>query len=97
MPGALMEAMASGVAVVATDAPGTNELVEDGVSGLLAPAYDAPALARALARVLGDSALRARLADGGRRRMEECFSLEVMLDAKERLYRALAAGQPSAT
>jgi glycosyltransferase involved in cell wall biosynthesis len=86
MPGALMEAMAAGVAVVGTDVGGTNELVVDGESGLLVPAYDPQALAGAFARLLTDPELRARLATGGRRRMEERFSLDVMLDAKERLF-----------
>jgi glycosyltransferase involved in cell wall biosynthesis len=89
MPGSLMEAMASGVAVVGTDVAGTNELVVDGESGLLAPAYDPPALARALAALLDDPGLRRRLGAGARSRMEQCFSLEVMLAAKERLYREL--------
>jgi glycosyltransferase involved in cell wall biosynthesis len=91
MPGTLMEAMATGVPVVGTDVGGTNELVVDGESGLLVPPYDPPAVAAALGRVLSDGALRERLATGGRRRMEDCFSLEVMLSAKERLYRRLSA------
>lgn len=91
MPGALMEAMARAVAVVATDVDGTNELVVDGESGLLVPVYDPPALAAALASVLEDRELRDRLASGGRSRMEECFSLEVMLRQKERLFREVAA------
>jgi glycosyltransferase involved in cell wall biosynthesis len=86
MPGALMEAMATGVAVVGTDVGGTNELVVDGESGLLAPVYDPPALAQALRRLLVDPELRAQLAAGGRRRMERCFSLDVMLEAKQRLF-----------
>jgi glycosyltransferase involved in cell wall biosynthesis len=93
MPGTLMEGMASGVAVVATDVSGTNELVVDGESGLLVPAYDVPALAGAFARLLTDPELRARIAAGGRRRMEECFSFEVMLEAKERLYAELASAR----
>lgn len=91
MPGALMEAMATGVAVVGTDVGGTNELVVDGESGLLVPAYDPAALAAALARLLGDPEQRARLAAGGRRRMEACFSLDVMLDAKQRLFLDVAS------
>jgi glycosyltransferase involved in cell wall biosynthesis len=90
MPGSLMEAMASGVAVVATDVRGTNELVVDGESGLLVPPFDPPALATALATVLEDPALRARLAAGARARMDECYSLDAMLDAKERLYLSAA-------
>jgi glycosyltransferase involved in cell wall biosynthesis len=90
MPGTLMEAMARGVAVVGTDVGGTNELIVDGESGLLVPACDAGALTRALARVLDDGVLRARLAAGGRRRMEEHFSLDVMVEAKDGLFEQLA-------
>jgi glycosyltransferase involved in cell wall biosynthesis len=96
MPGALMEAMATGVAVVATDVGGTNELVVDGESGLLVPAYDPPALARALGSLLGDRDERARIAAGGRERMERCFSLDVMVDAKERLFAELASARRGA-
>ena len=91
MPGSLMEAMATGVAVVGTDVSGTDELVVDGESGLLVPAYDRAALAGAIARLLDDRELRDELARGGRRRMEERFSLDVMLEAKERLYRELGS------
>jgi glycosyltransferase involved in cell wall biosynthesis len=97
MPGTLMEAMAMGVPVIGTDVGGTNELVVDGESGLLVPAYDPPALAAALARLLDDPDLRARLGVGGRQRMEERFSLELMVEAKERLYRDLASGRPAST
>jgi glycosyltransferase involved in cell wall biosynthesis len=91
MPGTLMEAMASGVPVVATDVGGTNELVVDGESGLLVPPYDPPALMNALESLLDDPDLAGSLAAGGRKRMEECFSLDVMLQQKERLFRRLAA------
>jgi glycosyltransferase involved in cell wall biosynthesis len=90
MPGALMEAMACGVAVVATDVPGTNELVVDRESGLLVPAYDPPALAEALVELLEDPDLRARLGARGRERMERHFSLEAMVRAKESLYQDVA-------
>ena len=69
---------------------GTNELVVDGESGLLVPAYDPPALARALGTLIDDPELRRALAAGGRRRMEESFSLDAMLASKERLYRGAA-------
>jgi glycosyltransferase involved in cell wall biosynthesis len=90
MPGALMEAMASGVAVVGTDVDGTNELVTDGDTGLLVPLCDPPALAAAIASLLEDPGQRRRLALAARRRMEERYSLDVMLRAKEGLYLDLA-------
>ncbi len=62
VPNVLVEAMASGVAVVASATAGIPELIEDGVNGLLVPPRDPAALASALERVLGDEALSERLA-----------------------------------
>jgi glycosyltransferase involved in cell wall biosynthesis len=62
----LIEAMACGVPVVATDSPGTREIVRPGVDGLLVVDHEPAAVAEALERVLADPALRARLAEGAR-------------------------------
>jgi colanic acid/amylovoran biosynthesis glycosyltransferase len=75
IPVALMEAMASGVPVVASDLSGIPELVEDGATGLLAAPGDARALARAIRRLHDDPSLRDRLADAGRARVESEFDL----------------------
>lgn len=61
LPNALMEAMAAGRAIVTTDVPGCHDLITHGQTGLLAPPHDAPALARAIERLLSDAALRGRL------------------------------------
>lgn len=65
MPNSVLEAFASGVPVVSTDAGGVPDIVTDGQSGLLVPVGDAPALARAVLRVLDDPALAQRLAQAG--------------------------------
>ena len=70
---AVLEAMAAGRAVVSSAIPGTDELIEDGHSGLLVPPGDSEALAEALARVLEDSGLRSSLAAAGRERAEREF------------------------
>jgi len=75
IPVALMEAMSSGLAVVASDISGIPELVEDGVSGLLVPPGDAAALAVAVERLHADPDLRARLGQAARRRVERDFDL----------------------
>jgi glycosyltransferase involved in cell wall biosynthesis len=62
LPTVCCEALNCGLPVVATAVDGTPEIVRDGETGLLVPPGDAPALADALGRVLGDDALRARLA-----------------------------------
>lgn len=60
---AVLEAMASGVCVVASDVPGNAELIRDGENGLLAPARDVDGLAASLRRAVDDPAGRRRLAD----------------------------------
>jgi glycosyltransferase involved in cell wall biosynthesis len=62
-----LEAAACGTATVASDSPGLRDSVRDGETGYLVPHGAVPALADALARVLGDAALRERLGDGARR------------------------------
>jgi glycosyltransferase involved in cell wall biosynthesis len=61
-PHAVVEALAVGTPVVATDVGGVAEVVQDGVNGLLVPPQDVGALAEALRRVLDDAPLRERLA-----------------------------------
>jgi colanic acid/amylovoran biosynthesis glycosyltransferase len=70
LPVVLMEAMATGLAVVASDLSGIPELVEDDVTGLLTPPGDAVAIAAALARLARDPDLRCRLAAAGRERVQ---------------------------
>lgn len=76
IPNTIIEALASGVPVVSTAISGIPEAVRDGVSGLLVPERDAPALADAVDRMLSDAELRSRCAAAGRRIAEENFSIE---------------------
>lgn len=71
---ALVEAMACGCPVVASDAASLPEIVEHEVSGLLVPPNDPAAIGRALVRLRDDPALWRRLAAGARRRVEERFT-----------------------
>ncbi len=89
----LLEAMASGKAVAATDVGGTPEIVEEGVTGFLTPRGDESALAASLGRLLRDPQLRERCGEAGRRRVRERFTLDRMLDAYRAQYRALLAGE----
>jgi glycosyltransferase involved in cell wall biosynthesis len=93
LPMAMLEAMASGRAVVASSVGGIPETIVDGVNGLLVPPRDEAALARALAQVLGDDALRARLALAGRATIEQHYSTEVVCGQLSALYRELAGTQ----
>ncbi|MBI5031552.1 MAG: glycosyltransferase [Chloroflexi bacterium] len=75
IPIVLMEAMASGVPVVASGVSGIPELVEHECNGLLVPPGDPPALADALQRLHDSPALRQRLAQAGRDRVVQDFDL----------------------
>lgn len=76
LPNVLMEAQSQGVACVATTTPGITELIEDGVTGLLAPP-DAPhAIAASIARMIRDPALRRRLAAAGEQRVRSRFAMQ---------------------
>jgi glycosyltransferase involved in cell wall biosynthesis len=87
----IVEALASGLPVVATDRPHVREYVEDGVSGLLVQPGNAEELAENLDRILGDSELRARLAYEGRRVAERVFDIRNATESLVRLFRAEAA------
>ncbi|MFL5797825.1 MAG: glycosyltransferase family 4 protein [Actinomycetota bacterium] len=81
----LVEAMAAGLPVVASDIPGYREVVRDGVDGLLVRPSDAEALAAAVRTVLDDLDLAGRLSEAGRARARD-FSWETVADRLEALY-----------
>jgi len=85
-PNAVLEAMAAGVPVVASNVGGIPEVIIDGHSGLLVPAGDAPQLAAAIVRLLSDPALAARLAAAARATVEARFGFDRMVDEFEMLY-----------
>ncbi len=93
IPVALMEAMASGVPVVASRLSGSPELVRDGETGLLVEPRDAAGLAAAIGRLHAEPDLRARLARAGRRIVEDEFDLEKSGARLAELYRAAAASE----
>jgi glycosyltransferase involved in cell wall biosynthesis len=87
---AVLEAQASGVPVIGTRSGGVPEFVEDGRTGLLVPPRHAAALAAALQRLLGDEALRERLARAGREQAERRFGLADRYDQVAAVYAAVA-------
>jgi len=82
----LIEAMAAGLPIVASDTPGYDEVVRDGVDGLLVPPSDPDAVAVAAGRILDDAGLAASLAAAGRDRAED-FDWPVVVDRIEAIYR----------
>jgi L-malate glycosyltransferase len=88
LPNAVMEAMARGCCVVATDAGGTGEIVDHGRTGLLCGAGSVESLRGALAEAIGDEALRSRLAEAGAARMRE-FSMERSVESVAQVYSEL--------
>jgi glycosyltransferase involved in cell wall biosynthesis len=90
-----IEAMACGVAVVATTGGALPEVVGvDGETGLLVVPDDPGALAGAIARLLDDPALRARLGAAGRERVINRFTWQVTASGTAACYAALLAGEP---
>jgi glycosyltransferase involved in cell wall biosynthesis len=82
-----LEAMACGVPVVAARAGGLPEIIEDGMTGRLFPAGDAPALANAIASLLRDRDERTRMGSAGRERAQSRFSIEENCAANLVLYK----------
>ena len=82
----VLDAMAAGLAVVATRAGGIPESVVEGATGLLAPPADAPALARAIAVLLRDAPRRRAFGAAGRRRAHASFNAERMVEETAAVY-----------
>jgi colanic acid/amylovoran biosynthesis glycosyltransferase len=80
VPNVIVEALASGNAVVTTRFGSVEELIEDGVTGLLVPPRDPAALAAAIRRLDGDEALRRRLAAAGRAIVAREYDLDRAVD-----------------
>ncbi|HKB11711.1 MAG TPA: glycosyltransferase [Vicinamibacterales bacterium] len=88
----LLDAMAASRPIVATEAGGIPEIVENGFNGLLVPARDAHALAAAIVRALGDAALRDRLGAAGFARVNERFTVDHMVAATAAAYERIVNG-----
>jgi glycosyltransferase involved in cell wall biosynthesis len=70
----MIEAMACGLPIVATDIASSSEVIEDGVTGILIPHHDIHAMTEAILRLLNDTSMRRRMGQAGRKRAEERFS-----------------------
>lgn len=98
LPMALLEAMASGLPVIATSVSGTRQVVTNDETGLLVEAGDSRGLGAAIGRLTADPALRQRLGDAGRSVVQSSFSVEAQARRHLDLYRSLLqprSGAPS--
>lgn len=77
-PNASLEALASGLPVIATDVGGASEQVIDGINGFLVPARNIPALARAMIAITADPAQRDAMSHAAREHIRRHFTLERM-------------------
>jgi sugar transferase (PEP-CTERM/EpsH1 system associated) len=93
----ILEAMASGLPVIATRVGANADLVPDGVAGRIVPSDEVPAMAAALAAMAADPAGARAMGRAGRQIVEQRFSLAAMMAAYEAVYRqALGrAGRPT--
>ena len=89
LPMSLIEAAAMGRPIVATDVPGNRMVARPGVSGILVPPGDPGALAKAIADLAGDAALRARLGAGARKLVVENYSDRIVGAAVREFYARL--------
>lgn len=90
-PYALLEAMACGAPVVASDCGGFPELIEDGVSGFLVPVDDPDALSARIIELLSKESLRKSMGQNARQRVEELFSTRQVVPSMVAAYeRAIA-------
>jgi len=85
----LLESMAAGLPVVATNVGGNPEIVQDGETGLLVPPRDPAAMADAIIRVLEAPEMAKRFGVAGRERVMKHFSLETVIRRTSELYMML--------
>lgn len=83
---ALMEAMASGCACVASDVGGNAFLIENGISGFLFPAGDRAALAAHIRRLVQDASKRKNMGEAARKRIHQKFSWDIVTKEYEKLF-----------
>lgn len=92
LPYALLEAMAAGAVPITTRVGGIPDVMQDGVHGLLVEAKDAAGLARAIARLDDDRDALARMAEAGRARVLEQYTVERLAQDFKRIYASLIKG-----
>ena len=90
MPRTIIEAMASGKPVIATNIRGCREEVVNGLTGLLVPVKDPATLATAIISLLSDTRKARQMGDEGRRRARELFNERIVLNKQVKAYAEIA-------
>ncbi len=90
---AIIESMAAGLPMVATDVGGNAEAVADGTTGFVVPPRSPGPLSEAIAKLATEPELRQQFGSAGQRRVRERFSLSASIDRYETVYRGLLAGK----
>jgi glycosyltransferase involved in cell wall biosynthesis len=93
VPQALMQAMACGLAVIATPVGSVDEIVSNNETGLMVPFKDSAAIAAAITQLRSDSALRMRLSAAALSRAQTRFGDNIMVDKMEMLFQHAAQGK----
>jgi glycosyltransferase involved in cell wall biosynthesis len=94
LPYALLEALAARRPIVATCVLGSEELIQDGVTGLLVPPDDPESMSRAIVRLLDDPALAHRLGANGRQQVETHYNLQTMAGQVMAVYERAMSRRP---
>ena len=94
LPNVVLEAMAAGLPVVATNVGGLPEVVEQGETGWLVAPKDVPALAGAINHLLAHDGVRIAFGRAGRKRVEQRFSLAAMVQQHEDMFLRLLNSLP---
>ena len=89
MPNVVLEAMAAGKPVIATDVAGVHELIEDGVTGIVLPRKRPLLMARRLVELLRNPELRKEMGRAAQQRVRQHFSFDAMVQRHVELYEEL--------